>query len=102
MKLIRALPVAALLLSSSAFAVTGGPFSLGSTGCKDKDVMARALQLLDQGDIQAVRELLRRGFKSGDCRTLRMGAVVTETPAPLSRLARARIWGSPDVYWVIH
>lgn len=101
MKISPVFVLAALMLPSSAFAVTD-PISLGTVGCKDRDVLARALQLSDQSDLHAAYEVIRRGFKSGDCRSIRMDKVVVESAPLLSRLVRVHVWGNPDAYWVIH
>jgi hypothetical protein len=101
MKWLRllSLPALAPLLLSTAFAqvaVVGG-----LAGCKDKDNMARVLDLSDQGDLAAAQELIARGVKSQDCRILGGEEIVFESTPPFTRLIKVHVRGNPDIYWII-
>ncbi|MBY6242104.1 hypothetical protein [Methylosinus sp. Sm6] len=101
MKLIRLLSLTALapLFASGALAqiaVIGG-----YAGCKDRDNMARVLDLADQGDLAAAQELVARGIKSQDCRVLAGDDIVFEATPPFTRIIKVHVRGNPDVYWII-
>ncbi len=74
---------------------------LGYPACKDRSLLARALELTDESDTQAASALMQRGMKSKDCELIPAGQLVIETTPPLSRIVKVHKRGDPDVYWII-
>jgi hypothetical protein len=72
----------------------------GYAGCKERADMQRVIELAEQYDLEAAREIIRRGIKSKDCRVLG-GDIIVELVPPFSRLAKVHMRGDPDAYWII-
>jgi hypothetical protein len=100
MGLVQALFVFAIAIGTTSAALAAE--RLGFPACKDKAIMARALDLSDQSDYQAAYVIVQRGMKSRDCRVIPADELVVETTPPLSRLIKVHKRGDPDEYWIIN
>ncbi|MGJ0506980.1 MAG: hypothetical protein ACR652_07525 [Methylocystis sp.] len=98
MWLSRALFSFLILAEALSAAFGAGP---GYPACKDRGVMARAIELMDESDDLASQRLIQRGMKNKECKIIPAGELVIETTPPLSRLVKAHRRGDPDEYWII-
>lgn len=101
---LSGIALAPFLLSAgqAAEAVIVNESFLGYPGCKDRSDMQRVVELAEQYDVEAAREMIKRGLKSKDCRILAGGEIIVEVAPPFSRLLKVHLRGDPDAYWIIH
>lgn len=71
--------------------------------CKGRDMMVRALELIDQKDYRAADELWSRGQAAGVCRVFDQGdKVIVESREMLSGLSKMHAVGEPTAYWIVN
>ncbi|MGU3665806.1 hypothetical protein ACLBX9_16630 [Methylobacterium sp. A49B] len=71
--------------------------------CESRDLMVRALELIDQKDNAAADELWRRGRLAGSCRVFYKGdKIILEVREMTSGLSKIHKPGEPSAYWIVN
>lgn len=95
---------AALALNSGGLhAEMPGEIQTQMVACESRDLMLRALELIDQKDNSAADELWRRGRAAGRCRVFYKGdKIVLESREMTSGLSKIHAPGQPEAYWIVN
>ena len=95
--------VALIACAGAARAAMPGELQTEMIACESRDLMVRALELIDQKDNGAADELWRRGRIAGTCRIFDKGdKIVLESREMTSGLSKIRRPGDPNAYWIVN